>query len=360
MLFNLKMNQEKAQVLFKEGAFLILLDVPHGTEFGIDWKTWTTAERFKGLKMIPPGIHFISYNAVSKFDGSIAPKTGFFYNFKQQEIVVKKYNKNLEMIEDCCLNDDELKNIKSNLQDLDRDLAAYPYDMLRKWVSMSNCITPQIISKISPLKSSINSAIELLPEPSTSNDKFGTTDKDGLPCMHTNPESAIRFSELPKRWYPLGASPMEISKHSMDSSYALCEFLQHYDQQTDILGELQYTFICFILGQVLDAFDHWKSLVHLLCSCEEKLPSLSDIYSQLISILYHQISEIPSDFFVDIVASNNFLLVNLANLFRSIGYCENHDELQDKAVKFKKYLSKKYKWKFRVEPEDCAPIVVEC
>ena len=42
-------------------AFLLCLDVPEKTEIGIDYNSWHTGERFKGIKMIPPGVHFVFY-----------------------------------------------------------------------------------------------------------------------------------------------------------------------------------------------------------------------------------------------------------------------------------------------------------
>ena len=55
------MDQETAKVLFREGAMLIFLDVPEGTEFGIDYNSWTVGPMFRGIKMIPAGIHFVYY-----------------------------------------------------------------------------------------------------------------------------------------------------------------------------------------------------------------------------------------------------------------------------------------------------------
>lgn len=55
------MDQETAKKLFDHGAVLVFLDVPVGTEFGIDFCSWNTGEKFMGIKMIPPGIHFIYY-----------------------------------------------------------------------------------------------------------------------------------------------------------------------------------------------------------------------------------------------------------------------------------------------------------
>ena len=55
------MNTQIAQQLFERGAFFVLLDFAPGDEIGIDWVNWTTDEKFKGIKLIPPGIHYIYY-----------------------------------------------------------------------------------------------------------------------------------------------------------------------------------------------------------------------------------------------------------------------------------------------------------
>ena len=43
---------------------LIILDMPVGTEFGIDYNSWHVGPKFKGVKMIPPGLHFVYYRFV--------------------------------------------------------------------------------------------------------------------------------------------------------------------------------------------------------------------------------------------------------------------------------------------------------
>lgn len=57
----MEMDQNIAQTLLTQGAKLILLDVPQGTDIGIDMKSWNTGGNFKGIKMISPGIHFVHY-----------------------------------------------------------------------------------------------------------------------------------------------------------------------------------------------------------------------------------------------------------------------------------------------------------
>lgn len=55
------MDNEHALKLLNEGGFFIFLDAPEGMEFGIDMKLWTTGDKFRGVKMIPPGPHYIFF-----------------------------------------------------------------------------------------------------------------------------------------------------------------------------------------------------------------------------------------------------------------------------------------------------------
>ena len=56
---NTSLDPDTARRLFELGANLFLLDVPINTEIGVDMNSWNTGPKFKGIKMIPPGVHFI-------------------------------------------------------------------------------------------------------------------------------------------------------------------------------------------------------------------------------------------------------------------------------------------------------------
>lgn len=62
------MDQDTAQTLFKEGAIFVFLDVPVGTEFGIDYNSWNVGPEFRGVKMIPAGLHFVYYRYLTYID----------------------------------------------------------------------------------------------------------------------------------------------------------------------------------------------------------------------------------------------------------------------------------------------------
>jgi A1 cistron-splicing factor AAR2 len=51
---------EQLTALFEKGSFFIMLDLPVGFSFGIDFNSWSVGNRFKGLKLIPPGPHVLN------------------------------------------------------------------------------------------------------------------------------------------------------------------------------------------------------------------------------------------------------------------------------------------------------------
>ncbi len=86
------MDSSTAQNLFVQGStywqFAAFLDVPEGTEFGIDYHRWHVGPRFKGVKMIPPGLHYFHFSVVNRREDTrqSAPRVGFFKFLHQGEV----------------------------------------------------------------------------------------------------------------------------------------------------------------------------------------------------------------------------------------------------------------------------------
>ena len=68
-----------------------------------------------------------------------------------------------------------------------------------------------------------------------------------------------------------------------------------------MLGELQFAFITFVLGENFESFEQWKSLLMLICSCREAMTTTQrrDLYFRLIPVLYAQIEQLPEEFFIE-------------------------------------------------------------
>ncbi|XP_036390126.1 protein AAR2 homolog [Megalops cyprinoides] len=372
------MDPETARGLFEEGATLVLLGVPEGTELGMDYKSWQVGPRFRGLKMIPPGLHFLHYSSCNvNRGGEMGPKTGLFLFLQPREVQLARWNEKEEDLDfSPSQNQEEVDRVKAGLQDLDPFLGPYPYETLRKWVSLTDRLTPEVASGLQPLSGRICAFGDVMPElqlPHTKdreeqnlprNDTECQSMREGLerlPRMKQRAGTELRFSHIPKQTYPPGATPAQITQYSMDLSYALdCLLESNYKQEPlHVLGELQFAFVCFLVGNVYEGFEHWKRLLALLCRSETAMCARRDLYLGLIAVLYHQLGEVPSDFYVDIVSQDNFLTSTLRDFFQFASGPGVDASLRKRAQKFKVHLTKKFRWNFEEDLEDCAPVVVQ-
>lgn len=407
----LAMDQERAKKLFDYGATFVFLDVPEGSEFGMDCNVWSVGPNFKGVKMIPPGLHFIHFSPVSRStDGDVGHRSGFFYDFKAEEIVLRFWNKEEETMrlapgqqpyEDDSQSTSFIVD-DSRKKELDPYLAPYPYDNHKKWISLTNHATFELAKALSPEAGLISSYSELVAEESfcqkhvhrknkmeadeeekkfqsgesnsketkeaaSANDSTKTDPEDRLPKMKSVAGTPMRFHAIPiKSLIPPGATPAEVTRLSLDKT-PLFERILTRDFQGSLdglLGELQLAFVIFLYGRLFDGFEQWKRLTHLLCSSAATAAGRHPhLYADFITVLFFQTKEIPEDFFLDIVTRENFLTSTLCSLFVHVGEAEDpavDANLKTKAEKFKMYLTKKFKWNFDEDDlDDESPVVVE-
>ncbi|XP_023220416.1 protein AAR2 homolog [Centruroides sculpturatus] len=366
---SVEIDPDLGKKLFEEGATFIFLDVPPGTEFGIDMSVFYVADKFRGVKMIPPGLHFIYYSGVSKY-GQSAPRTGFFHVFSPKEVLVRKWNKFDETMSEEIVNSEETERFRSNLKDMDRFLGAYPYKMWRNWVALTSYITEPVLKSMEPESGIVCSVSQFVPEtflmsknnPEMETDQMAASTsktEDNLPELKLVPGTMLRFTKIPLRKHPEGASPTEITKHNMDSTYLLEQVLLMYEKPEDILAELQLSFVCFLVGHVYEAFEQWQKLIRILCNSDTALKLYGELYLSFIVVVHFQLKEIPKDFFVDIVSSSNFLTTTFQIFFSNLENSTADEALRSRGRKFKESLTKIFKWDFESEPDDCAPVIVE-
>lgn len=114
-------SQDVARRLFEDGAILIISGIPVGTEFGIDLTAHKVAENFRGIKMIPPGPHFVYTSAQGPY-GDSANRVGFIHYFQKQEIVIREWDDDKEELRVRTKVDSgvEMTRIRENLQHLDQ------------------------------------------------------------------------------------------------------------------------------------------------------------------------------------------------------------------------------------------------
>ncbi|CAH0725229.1 unnamed protein product, partial [Brenthis ino] len=391
------MDQDTAKKLLVEGGTFVFLGVPQETQFGIDMQCWNTEEDFRGIKMIPPGLHYVHYSAVSKGTGDVSPRSGFMYFFQKKEFLVKIWDKSLEDISKDEISEESIQRLKDNLLNLDRHLAPYPYEIWQKWKLLSSQITAELAQKLSPESGLIRASVELLSmsdedrprgvKPSSSQEsniesnevieestsgqsdakrskRITQAEKEDamLPDLKPVPGASLRFTEIPRDKHPPGSKPDEITKHYLDQSYTLEMMIAQHDEPLHIIGELQFAYLCFLIGHSLEAFEHWKNLVILMCSCEEAIHKYRSVFFHFIRTVETQIDEMPEEFLADIVMNRNLVYKKLRDFFRTAYMSKVDGRLLTMIERFKENLTEKLQWDFTeldTDDEDERPVIVK-
>jgi len=128
----------------------------------------------------------------------------------------------------------------------------------------------------------------------------------------------------------------------------------------ELLAELQFAFVCFLVAQNYSSFSHWKKMVQLICYSQSAIVKYPNMFMDFLSDLYFEIMEVQEDLFTDIVTQNNFIYACLKRLFVNIKENETtENRLQGKAERFKKFLHGKFGWEFSEEEDiEDLPVVV--
>ena len=284
--------QELAQQLFDKGAILVMTNLPSHLllEFGIDFNAWQTGPKFKGLKLIPPGLHYVHYSVQSKQQGqsqSIAQqslRSGFFHDFKSGELMVRKWNNDQESFE--LLQDpEELARFRHSILELDPFLGPYPLvadpstghrNTYQEWLSLTRYISSTVLTQILPEGLCIYSM--------HMTSKFSDVPDERLKDLQSSSldHERLHFTDFDlKKSFPQDVSGQERSKYARDKSWLLESLLtqcpatltssRQDTSESSLLGELELSFILFLVAQVFDGFEQWKSLIHLFCYSSEAL-----------------------------------------------------------------------------------------
>ena len=116
-----EMDPEVVKRLHNEGATLIVSDVPEGTEFGIDYFSCNIGPRFRGIKMIPPGLHFIYYSAANR-EGQSAPRTGLFLFSRRHDVSVMRWDPSTEDLVELDVNEEEKDKYRQGIKSISSSL----------------------------------------------------------------------------------------------------------------------------------------------------------------------------------------------------------------------------------------------
>ncbi|KAI0513919.1 hypothetical protein KFK09_009951 [Dendrobium nobile] len=383
------LDRETALELVKKGGTLLLLDVPQFTLFGIDTQIFSVGPNFKGIKMLPPGPHFVYYCSSNKEGHEFSPTISFFLTIHPFEIIVRKWCPREEQLikvseDEECRYSEMVKHME-----FDQHLGPYPLDHYGNWKHLSCYISESTISRIEPIGAEISilhesvlfdqgqkSEMEKSWLVQLKNSSFSEC------SLEKNVKRRCFYTTIPKIVKSKNTTGEELTALNLDKTKLLENILMtNFGGEEDLLlGELQFSFIAFMMGQSLEAFMQWKDLVSLLFSCTEApLRMRSQLFTKFIRVIYFQLKhgfhkEQKGDivdkglslFLDDEWFSKDIFLYRLCmEFFRLVLNAEVIDgDLLSWTKKLKKFLETTLGWDFVVldamldEDDEFAPVVV--
>eukprot|EP00842_Homolaphlyctis_polyrhiza_P000163 jgi/Hompol1/1147/HPOL_001242-RA len=312
-----------SSLLLGGGAVLLILGVPQGTEMGLDCRVWQTGPHFKGIKGVPqwPSLHFL-YCSPGSF------RSGNFFSIGTQpdQLLVWQWDPAVEhlvqetdpeQLERFRYNINEflpflgpfLPDLDSNANDDDQTI-----DLASKWERLSSHMSPALILRVLPTAGAVSAM--------TSTSRFSDVPVHSSQQQQNNyPADCINFTHIDlKRSFPEGATGPLLTKYSIDKSHLLGSLLMtaYNSDYIQLLAEFQLSFIIFLLGQVYDGFEQWKTIVQLVCFSQEAIPEHPNLFAGFLDQLLVQLGECPEDFFHDTLASGSFLHTCIKTIAKSI------------------------------------------
>ena len=260
---------------------LLLLNCPKKMQFGIDLSQWIIGEKFMGIKLIPIGIHYISF---SLSEENNAFKQGFFIEIEEGKNkcknVIREWSSKYETF--IKINEEMNKNYSIGLDNLDFDqfLGNYPYEQIQNWKDLTNFLNKDIINKL-------QKNIDMTMCPGIKEENKNENNENEINEIKINIQlmtyENIEFTEFYLN------QPEYIN--SLDKSLLLEKIISKLKSPNEFLGEFQYTFILFLIGEVYEALKQWKDIFILISSSENLLTkkNYEKFFCDFIEIIYNQL-----------------------------------------------------------------------
>ncbi|KAL1594105.1 hypothetical protein SLS59_008939 [Nothophoma quercina] len=345
---------------------VLLLDLPQKALAGIDLLSFTTSPRFKGVKNLPPGLHFIfaaSDSALSVRHGAwfyVSPGTG------SPQVFVKRWDERTEdLIAET--SQTEVLRWKANLGSIWRD-GLTPYrqtvqegdsgaeggyqEESQDWDELTSRITQTLLSRICGLNPdhwSLTSA------------SSGLLDLESIPGLELSnstqyPEKELRFLPVDlRRTWRVGATGRERTEAAQDRSWFLGDLIDNHSQAGDkrgrefeVLGELQFAFLMVLTLNNNSCLEQWKRILTLLFTCSTAIKERSHLFLELLRTLRVQLSHcVDMDGFFDMnEVGGGFLRPLFKRFRRSLDDFDGKwkSDMVDELDELEDYLQKQFGW----------------
>ena len=326
------------------GSVLYICDAPSHLDFGIDCQSYETGPKFRGVSMIPPGLHLVYFGT------GLGARQGFFFFCEGNELVVRSWDRVSEEITATnVLSEESTKELEGALHKglLNDHLGPYPLAQHHTWLNLTCCVSSRVL-----VRSGCNPGISIILDSLTKEtpSQPGLTKSflaNGTTCTPKFANISLvesRLKESILNDYSTQTKAESLTSLFRDKSRVLAELVDTFFDQSwsDLLGEAQLAFLLFLLLFSAPALEHWKSVVNLVSSSESAVKSRPQFTTDFIKSFHSQLNFTPSDFFDMELSRENFLRPTFSALFAALSGDDLADPLREVVRRMLKFVSEKF------------------
>lgn len=352
---------------------VVCLDFPQGREFGTDLRTYAVGPLFRGMKLIPPGLHLVIF-------GSELDRSGAFVRLGPGEVCVFKWDAATEL-PTFQVPDEERERVSAAVHRMELDAGLGPYELhtAAEWHELACHVDESVLQRAGVPCGTVV-------VPGSADDEAAQKPAvagalrpyfDGLPRVASYTQVDPCQQRAGGEQGTGGRRGAELTQFLLDRSEWLGQLLRDEyggggggDAAEEaagraLVGELQLAFLLFLQLSSLAALEQWKALVHLLCCCDAAMLRRPALFASFLRALEAQLRLAPSDLFVDALSAENFLRASLASLAGATEGAPLAPPLASQLERFWQFVGERFGGDILAELRDAdadpddAPCVVE-
>ncbi|OEH78170.1 hypothetical protein cyc_02487 [Cyclospora cayetanensis] len=323
---------------------LLLLKTPANLLVGFDIAQWRVGEKFRGIRGIDPGCHFLHWTEsdssgapnrvhaetresecpytrmrVDEAIGSTGQRGEFLYfDGRENKIIIRQWDTLLSRY--LPLSEEETLRYVAGVehQDFIDGLGVYPQHMRAQWRSLTQHISAACVHRVEP----IGRCLEAEGMPLTKGEeafiqkhaeerKSRASKKSAAPSAGAReadeegpldtPTPSLKREDAAAAEEANDAEKQE-SKDAVEAASCKMFYMDIRPPRSSaeegakaILGELQMAFIALVLGHHYPSLLHWRALVELLSSSERAMYIQPDLFASFLNAFYSQLEQAPDE-----------------------------------------------------------------
>lgn len=294
---------------------------------GIDTQFFNINNIFRGIKLIPAGIHLFHYSIppnnenqqssvpLSEAIMSSSSRFGIWFDCKDNDVLILRWDDASERLSiiDPKKDEEELNYSRclSIIGDIYPFMVSYPENALKWFNSLINYIDFEVIQEFVPCDNDMYSGDITSMMPSKEEnmvliDALEKANPKALSSLEDQTDKELKYTIIQFKINKENTESVEeVTENYLDKSWYLNQL---YGNDIELmLGELQLSFINFvILGNFCSGLQ-WLNILRLILMSKKFIKSSQKVALDFLTIFQNHLEQLPKEYLIDDLALNNLL-----------------------------------------------------